>query len=60
MVEKITSSFETLLFENGKYFLQLDVKKTEDQSSLLEERRVYKDDLIPSVIYKSNREISDY
>ena len=50
---------QNLALENGKDFLQPDVKKTENQNGFFEERRVHKDDLISSVTYKSNREISD-
>ena len=42
---------QNLALENGKDFLQPDVKKTEDQNGLLEERRVHKNDLfLPLII----------
>ena len=51
---------QNLDVKNGKDFLQPEDKKTEDQNVLLEAQRVHKDDLMSSVTYKSNREISEH
>ncbi len=51
---------QNLDLKNGKDLLQPKVNKSEDQNVPLEAGKVSNNGLIPSPIYKSNREISDH